>query len=122
MTNTRHAGLFSRRRFLKTSTGAALLAGAAFPTPAISQGATKIKMTLPWLPQGAQLFPFNSEVFGEGIHHHFLRNVGVPLDALPALKVPDNRNVAPGPKTGVFLTVFGFGTTSRVQELPRSSD
>jgi ABC-type nitrate/sulfonate/bicarbonate transport system substrate-binding protein len=34
------------------------MAGAALPTPAISQGATKIKMTLPWLPQGAQLFPF----------------------------------------------------------------
>ena len=58
MTNTRHAGLFSRRRFLKTSAGAAFMAGAALPTPAISQGATKIKMTLPWLPQGAQLFPF----------------------------------------------------------------
>ena len=58
MTNTRHAGLFSRRRFLKTSAGAAFMAGASLPTPAISQGATKIKMTLPWLPQGAQLFPF----------------------------------------------------------------
>jgi len=58
MTNTRHAGLFSRRRFLKTSAGAAFMAGATLPTPAISQGATKIKMTLPWLPQGAQLFPF----------------------------------------------------------------
>jgi hypothetical protein len=47
----------------------------------------------------ARLFPFNSEVFGEGIHHHFLRDVGVPLEVLPAVKVPDNRNVAPGPKT-----------------------
>ena len=58
MTNTRHAGLFSRRRFLKTSAGAAFMAGATLPTPAISQGPTKIKMALPWLAQGAQLYPF----------------------------------------------------------------
>jgi ABC-type nitrate/sulfonate/bicarbonate transport system substrate-binding protein len=58
MVTMRRCGL-SRRRFLKTSAGAAVTAGlGALSTPAIGQGPTKIKMTLPWLPQGAQLFPF----------------------------------------------------------------
>jgi NitT/TauT family transport system substrate-binding protein len=59
MVTMRRSGL-SRRRFLEASAGAAVTAGlgTALATPAISQGVTKIKMTLPWLPQGAQLFPF----------------------------------------------------------------
>src|ERR1700720_862045 len=45
----------TRRHLLAASAAAA---AAKFPIPAIAQGATSIKMTLPWLPQGAQLFPF----------------------------------------------------------------
>ena len=37
---------------------AAALAGFKFPAPAIAQGASNIKMTLPWLPQGSQFFAF----------------------------------------------------------------
>src|SRR5256885_16464277 len=37
---------------------AAALAGYKFPSPAIAQGASNIKMTLPWLPQGSQFFAF----------------------------------------------------------------
>ncbi|CAN5420032.1 hypothetical protein BH10PSE7_BH10PSE7_33070 [soil metagenome] len=48
---------------------------------------------------GARLFPFNSEVFAEGIHHHFLRNIGVPAQRLRELHIPEDRNIAPGPKT-----------------------
>ncbi|HVI68780.1 MAG TPA: ABC transporter substrate-binding protein [Bradyrhizobium sp.] len=46
----------SRRQALAGT--AAALAGFKFPTPAIAQGATSIKMTLPWLPQGSQFFAF----------------------------------------------------------------
>jgi ABC-type nitrate/sulfonate/bicarbonate transport system substrate-binding protein len=46
----------SRRQMLSGT--AAALAVSNFPAPAIGQGTTSIKMTLPWLPQGAQLFPF----------------------------------------------------------------
>jgi NitT/TauT family transport system substrate-binding protein len=46
----------SRRRMLAGT--AAALTAARFPAPAIAQGATSIKMTLPWLPQGSQLFAF----------------------------------------------------------------
>jgi NitT/TauT family transport system substrate-binding protein len=45
----------SRRQIL--ASGAAALALSHFPMPAIAQPAS-IKMTLPWLPQGSQLFPF----------------------------------------------------------------
>ena len=45
----------TRRHLLAASAAAA---AAKFPIPAIAQGTTSIKMTLPWLPQGAQLFPF----------------------------------------------------------------
>jgi NitT/TauT family transport system substrate-binding protein len=48
----------SRRQMLAGT--AAALAAANFPAPAIGQGATNIKMTLPWLPQGSQLFAFVS--------------------------------------------------------------
>src|SRR4051794_34432844 len=47
----------SRRRVL-TGTVAAAFAATNLPAPAIGQGATNIKMTLPWLPQGSQLFAF----------------------------------------------------------------
>jgi NitT/TauT family transport system substrate-binding protein len=46
----------SRRQML-AGTGTAVVA-ANFPAPAIAQGPTNIKMTLPWLPQGSQLFAF----------------------------------------------------------------
>src|SRR5262245_59956396 len=45
----------TRRQLVAAS---ATIAAAKFPAPAIGQSATSIKMTLPWLPQGAQLFPF----------------------------------------------------------------
>lgn len=49
----------SRRKVLKASLAAGALASVGgLAAPAIAQGATKIRMTLPWLPQGAQLFPF----------------------------------------------------------------
>jgi NitT/TauT family transport system substrate-binding protein len=46
----------TRRQVLAGAAAGAAL-GAAFPAPAIAQG-TQIKMTLPWLPQGSQIFPF----------------------------------------------------------------
>src|SRR5215475_13034660 len=46
----------SRRQVLAGT--AAAWAGFKFPAPAIAQGATNIKMTLPWLPQGSQFFAF----------------------------------------------------------------
>jgi NitT/TauT family transport system substrate-binding protein len=46
----------SRRQVLAGT--AAAFAASNFPAPAIGQGATNIKMTLPWLPQGSQLFAF----------------------------------------------------------------
>ena len=46
----------TRRQMLAGT--AAALAASNFPAPAVGQGATSIKMTLPWLPQGSQLFPF----------------------------------------------------------------
>ena len=53
---TKFATKISRRQML-VGTAAALTAS-KFPTPAIGQGTTDIKMTLPWLPQGSQLFAF----------------------------------------------------------------
>src|SRR5882672_10637350 len=41
---------------LAASAGA--VAAVKLAAPAVAQGMTSIKMTLPWLPQGAQLFPF----------------------------------------------------------------
>ncbi len=55
----RYTTKLSRRRVL-TGTVAAAFAATNFPAPAIGQGATNIKMTLPWLPQGSQLFAFVS--------------------------------------------------------------
>jgi NitT/TauT family transport system substrate-binding protein len=46
----------SRRQVMARASAA--LAASSFPAPAISQGAMSIKMTLPWLPQGSQFFPF----------------------------------------------------------------
>jgi NitT/TauT family transport system substrate-binding protein len=51
----RGASTLTRRRLLAA---AAAAAAARLPAPAIAQGMTSIKMTLPWLPQGSQLFPF----------------------------------------------------------------
>jgi ABC-type nitrate/sulfonate/bicarbonate transport system substrate-binding protein len=51
----KHDMSLSRRQVLAGT--AAALASTKFPTPAIAQETT-IKMTLPWLPQGSQLFPF----------------------------------------------------------------
>ena len=53
---TKHGPMkLSRRRVLVGT--AAALGTVNFPMPAISSE-TAIKMTLPWLPQGSQLFPF----------------------------------------------------------------
>src|SRR5438270_12572030 len=46
----------SRRQILAGT--AAAFAASNFPAPAIAQGASNIKMTLPWLPQGSQFFAF----------------------------------------------------------------
>lgn len=56
MANQSRNTSIGRRRVL-----AGIAAGAAaacLPAPAISQGLKKIKMTLPWLPQGSQLWAF----------------------------------------------------------------
>lgn len=45
-----------RRRMLTGAMAAAASVG--LPMPAISQGPRKLKMTLPWLPQGSQFFAF----------------------------------------------------------------
>jgi NitT/TauT family transport system substrate-binding protein len=55
----RYATRLSRRRVLAGATAAAFV-GTGFSAPAIGQGTTNIKMTLPWLPQGSQLFAFVS--------------------------------------------------------------
>src|SRR5207244_10347600 len=52
---TRRSNRLTRRHLLVAS---AAIAAVKFPAPAIGEGTTSIKMTLPWLPQGAQLFPF----------------------------------------------------------------
>jgi NitT/TauT family transport system substrate-binding protein len=46
----------TRRQMLAGT--AAALGASNFPAPAVGQGPTSIKMTLPWLPQGSQLFAF----------------------------------------------------------------
>ena len=50
--------LITRRKLLKGAAAGTALAATGFPMPAISQGLTKVKMTLPWLPQGSQLWAF----------------------------------------------------------------
>lgn len=61
MTKKRPSDTPSRRSILKgLAAGSAVAATATslLSAPAIGQGLTKIKMTLPWLAQGAQLYPF----------------------------------------------------------------
>jgi NitT/TauT family transport system substrate-binding protein len=65
------AGTMGRRGFMG---GAAAIAGAGLASPAIGQSLTRIRMTLPWLPQGAQLFPFIAK--GRG----FWRSRGLDVD------------------------------------------
>jgi len=62
MAAQRHPGSVSRRTLLKTSASALAVGSVAggLAAPAIGQGLTKIKMTLPWLAQGSQAFPFVS--------------------------------------------------------------
>jgi NitT/TauT family transport system substrate-binding protein len=66
------------RRYLLAGSGAA--AAAKLSMPAIAQGATSIKMTLPWLPQGSQLFPFVSRNRGfwqrRGLNVEIVRGFG----------------------------------------------
>jgi NitT/TauT family transport system substrate-binding protein len=64
-------GHVGRRSFIG---GAAAIAGAGLAGPAIGQSVTRIKMTLPWLPQGAQLFPFIAKSRG------FWRSRGLDVD------------------------------------------
>src|SRR3954447_5754593 len=52
----RYATKLSRRLVLAGA--ATAFVGTRFSTPAIGQGTTNLKMTLPWLPQGSQLFAF----------------------------------------------------------------
>lgn len=47
----------------------------------------------------ARFFPFNSEIFAQGIHQHFLSSLGVPQAELADLDIPSDRNITPGPKT-----------------------
>jgi ABC-type nitrate/sulfonate/bicarbonate transport system substrate-binding protein len=61
-------------------------AAAAFPTPAISQGLTSVRMTLPWLPQGSQFFAFVARHRGmwrkRGLDVEIVRGFG----SVPALQ------------------------------------
>ena len=52
------ANFVTRRRILAGAAAGTALAVTGMPMPAIGQGLTKIKLTLPWLPQGSQLWPF----------------------------------------------------------------
>jgi NitT/TauT family transport system substrate-binding protein len=52
----RRTAKLSRRQVLAGAT--TTLIASAFAAPAIGQGTTSIKMTLPFLPQGSQFFPF----------------------------------------------------------------
>jgi NitT/TauT family transport system substrate-binding protein len=54
--DTSYSTRISRRQAVAGA--AAALAGFKFPAPAIAQGVSNIKMTLPWLPQGSQFFAF----------------------------------------------------------------
>lgn len=56
MNKTTNRQAISRRQLIATA-GVAVTA-MNLPMPAIAQGAAHIKMTLPWLPQGSQFFPF----------------------------------------------------------------
>ncbi len=66
--------LITRRKILAGAAAGTALAAAGLPMPAIGQGLTKIKMTLPWLPQGSQLWPFVSRERG------FWRKRGLDVD------------------------------------------
>jgi NitT/TauT family transport system substrate-binding protein len=50
--------LIIRRKLLAGAAAGTALAATGLAMPAIGQGLTKIKMTLPWLPQGSQLWAF----------------------------------------------------------------
>jgi NitT/TauT family transport system substrate-binding protein len=58
MARTNRARPITRRRILKGALAGAALSAGGWAAPAIGQGPTKIKMTLPWLPQGSQLWAF----------------------------------------------------------------
>ena len=55
----------------------------------------------------AKIHPFNSEIFAEGIHRHFLRSIGMPDELRALVKIPQDRNIAPGPKTIAALLRIG---------------
>jgi ABC-type nitrate/sulfonate/bicarbonate transport system substrate-binding protein len=58
MAGKNRARPITRRRVLKGALAGAALSAGGWAAPAISQGATRVKMTLPWLPQGSQLWAF----------------------------------------------------------------
>lgn len=58
MAANQRSGSSTRRRLLKGALAGTALSATGFAAPAISQGLTKVKMTLPWLPQGSQLWTF----------------------------------------------------------------
>ncbi len=74
MSGNSNAGLINRRRLLAGAAAGTALAASGLHMPAIGQSLTKVKMTLPWLPQGSQLWPFVSKQLG------FWRKRGLDVD------------------------------------------
>lgn len=72
--------LITRRKILAGAAAGTVLAAAGMPMPAIGQGLTKVKLTLPWLPQGSQLWPFVARERGfwrkRGLDVEILRGFG----------------------------------------------
>ena len=78
----------TRRRILAGAAAGTALAVTGMSMPAIGQGLTKVKLTLPWLPQGSQLWPFVARERG------FWRKRGLDVEI-----------------------VRGFGSTAAIQTL-----
>ena len=105
----------TRRHLLIASTA---IAAAKFPAPAIGQGTTSIKMTLPWLPQGAQLFPFVARNKGfwqrRGLNVEIARGFGsaAAIQTITQHQVPVGIIAAPsiivGAAQGLDIRVVGI--------------
>jgi NitT/TauT family transport system substrate-binding protein len=66
----------TRRKLLAGAAAGTALAVSGLSSPAIGQGLKKVKMTLPWLPQGSQLWAFVARERG------FWRKRGLDVDIL----------------------------------------
>jgi ABC-type nitrate/sulfonate/bicarbonate transport system substrate-binding protein len=74
MPNAIRKALVNRRHILAGAMVGA--ASACLPMPAVSQGLRKLKMTLPWLPQGSQFFAFVAR------HQGMWRKRGLDVDVV----------------------------------------